>query len=419
MAAVVDRELDVALLGQALAPAVHDGDVGAAEAVDRLLDVADRREAQRPLAGEQTDELVLLVVGVLELVDHDEAEAAGVVGRDGRVVAHGLEGELDEVVVAEHGRGALELRDPPLHLLGAVEKDVGVAVDARKRERRLRLGEVLLDDLDLGRVAAAGGGQPEAVDDLEGLAGVEGGGRQGGERVETLEPGGDLLGVLVLQLEGQEAAVVARDAREDRAHVGGLREAQGGVTAGRRVGGLHDGDDQAADARGAPGVDAAEAEVVEEAGEDGALAAPVVDCAHDLVQRGGLDRGLEVRRGDREVGVEAQVEGVSGDDALAHAVDRRDPGGVDLQGVLVHAGVTQGGANALLDLAGRGIGEGDDQDLRHALEEGRAALARAVGERPRDAAREREGLARAGARLHEEGRVERLGNLPLLVVQAF
>ena len=51
VAAVVDRELDVALPGQALAPAVHDGDVRAAEAVDRLLDVADRREAQRTLAG--------------------------------------------------------------------------------------------------------------------------------------------------------------------------------------------------------------------------------------------------------------------------------------------------------------------------------------------------------------------------------
>ena len=72
--AVVERQRQ-ALLG-AFAPVAEDGDVGVAEAVDRLELVADEEDVGRPRPGfQQVDDLALQPVRVLELVDHQRPEA--------------------------------------------------------------------------------------------------------------------------------------------------------------------------------------------------------------------------------------------------------------------------------------------------------------------------------------------------------
>ena len=53
-------------------------DLGAAEPIDRLLRVAHGAQRAPALARQETDEVDLLLVGVLELVDHDQGELPGV-----------------------------------------------------------------------------------------------------------------------------------------------------------------------------------------------------------------------------------------------------------------------------------------------------------------------------------------------------
>src|SRR6202035_2685475 len=57
---------------QSLRAGLEQLDVGVAEAVDRLLGVAD---GEKVVSGEQLDELELDRVGVLELIDHDPLKA--------------------------------------------------------------------------------------------------------------------------------------------------------------------------------------------------------------------------------------------------------------------------------------------------------------------------------------------------------
>ena len=59
----------------ASAEAAEEGDLGAAEAVDRLLGVAHHHEPTGPFPREEARHLDLQRVGVLELVDDQEAEA--------------------------------------------------------------------------------------------------------------------------------------------------------------------------------------------------------------------------------------------------------------------------------------------------------------------------------------------------------
>ena len=79
---------------QTVAHAAIGADVGAAEAIDRLLRIADDEQRARPdacpsiVAREQQQQLGLQRIGVLELVDQDDAEAlSGTRGRHRRVVA--------------------------------------------------------------------------------------------------------------------------------------------------------------------------------------------------------------------------------------------------------------------------------------------------------------------------------------------
>ena len=78
-------------LRRLLTPLAEDADVGVPEAVDRLELVADVEDVLRGAAGQEVDQLALERVRVLELVDHDRAEAQ-------------LLGLADPLVVARAGR---------------------------------------------------------------------------------------------------------------------------------------------------------------------------------------------------------------------------------------------------------------------------------------------------------------------------
>lgn len=107
MASVVDVQAHVAILIHRGAATAEDLDVCPAEAVDRLLCVAHRAQA-RAVAGKQAHELDLAGVGVLELVDHDQAELLGVERGERRVGLQGLKAEPHQIVVVQVGALGLE-----------------------------------------------------------------------------------------------------------------------------------------------------------------------------------------------------------------------------------------------------------------------------------------------------------------------
>ena len=197
-------------------------------------------------------------------------------------------------------------------------------------------------------------------------------------------------------------------------HAGGLG-CEGRKAAGKGAGGVQDGAHLPHGARVAA-LRAVGAQVLAlpDAGEGGVPAG----LGHDVLHGLGHKRLLVGVHHHGEVRVKAQVKGIAVQDARAHAVDGHDPGVVHGKGRLGHAGAAQRGPHALADLSRGRLGEGDDEDLREVFQEGAAVRAGAGREGPGHALGEREGLARAGARLHEEGLVERPRDSRLALVQA-
>ena len=130
---------------------VHVADFGAAEAVDGLVVVAHREHA--PVrAAQQLDPLVLQLVGVLELVDQDVAEAVLVVLQQVEVASQHLErtqhelGEVDHAlaialgviirVERDHAAGELVAR---LDGIGAQARFLGVVDEVLQLPRRVLL----------------------------------------------------------------------------------------------------------------------------------------------------------------------------------------------------------------------------------------------------------------------------------------
>ena len=126
----------LAHLGAAVLEHAH---VGAAEAIDGLLGVTHRGEVAGPGAGEPLDHADLLPVGVLELVDHDEAELRRVLVGELGVLAEGPGEQLEQIVVVEHAPGALLLGvegvDPPREAHERLLQRLG------PRERHLARGD--------------------------------------------------------------------------------------------------------------------------------------------------------------------------------------------------------------------------------------------------------------------------------------
>ena len=118
MAAVVHVKTHVVILRNLLAARTEHAHIRPAEAVDALLGIAHRGEVARAVTGQKRDELELAGIGVLRLVNHHELEAPSIVIGNNGVVAHGMEGECDEVIVIEDGLLALELEVALVNLAG-------------------------------------------------------------------------------------------------------------------------------------------------------------------------------------------------------------------------------------------------------------------------------------------------------------
>ena len=146
------------------------------------------------------------------------------------------------------------------------------------------------------------------------------------------------------------------------------------------------------------------------------------DLSHDLVERSCQQRICNAAVNHLELWVDAQLDGVSMEDARAHAMNRRDPCAVDAQGLLAQMGVVlprraQGLTHALLDLEGSRVGKGDHQRLVDGGEVTAAVCGTALRKCMDEARREREGLARAGPCRDEQGLVETLHHAALALVE--
>ena len=83
---------------------VVDRDVRPAEAIDALLRIADRAQALEVLARHALHHVHLQLVGILELVDHNQLEAIGVLRSDFGMLAEHARRHREQVVVVEHSR---------------------------------------------------------------------------------------------------------------------------------------------------------------------------------------------------------------------------------------------------------------------------------------------------------------------------
>ena len=110
-------------------------EAGAAEAVDRLVVVADDHDVVGPVRrpAEQLDQLDLGDVGVLELVDQDVAELALVAAQD---VGPGLEQLRDARRSARRSRARRGARAPPRRRGRRWRARSGAGPRARRRPRR-------------------------------------------------------------------------------------------------------------------------------------------------------------------------------------------------------------------------------------------------------------------------------------------
>ena len=83
-------------------------DLRPAEAVDRLLCIAYGTQRALPRTRQVTDQVDLHLIGILELIDHDHLKATLVCRSDGRVIAQGLVGHAQQIVVVEGRLAGLE-----------------------------------------------------------------------------------------------------------------------------------------------------------------------------------------------------------------------------------------------------------------------------------------------------------------------
>ena len=417
------------LAAELRAHVLEHGDVGPAEAVDRLLLVAHHEHERRGGARrQQPHDLGLHAVGVLELVDQDGAEAAGV------ALAHGGVPRQDGARLADE---IVESEDGVLALAGAERiadggDQAGEALVLRQRvQHAVRLGERpheaparLHRELRLHGARERRPGQepaqPAQRDEV-----LER--RLGSDVPEPLLPGRPRLGERLGALSPARLRE-ARVDRRDQARRGGAQRRRGlgrPFRLPRRR-------------RHQPGaVAAGAAEPGEEVRDqpDGAAVAPAGEplAQHELARRGvagaqmrqqrGLHRALDVgpalvlveHDGAR---IDSGLERVLAQDASGEGVDGGD---LRPQEVAPHARPVRTGRRVrrpellgdhLADLARhlrrRLLGEGDGEDLAHLPH--RTVRAEQVHE----AARQHRGLPRARPGAHG-GRAGDLDRRALLV----
>ena len=137
------RQAHLALL------ATEDLDLGAAEAIDRLLRIAHGAQRALPRTRQIAYQIDLHLVGILELVDHDHLKAALVGRSNSRVVAQGLIGHAQQVVVVEGRLGSLERAVLSLYRAGQAHQRIKRRATTGKHDIDKRIGGLGLEQLDL------------------------------------------------------------------------------------------------------------------------------------------------------------------------------------------------------------------------------------------------------------------------------
>ena len=124
-------------------------DLGATEAIDRLLRIAHGTQRALPRTRQVTDQVDLHLVGILELVDHDHLKATLVCRSDGRVIAQGLVGHAQQVVVVEGRLAGLERAILGLHGTGQAHQRIERRGTAGEHDIDKRIGGLGLEQLHL------------------------------------------------------------------------------------------------------------------------------------------------------------------------------------------------------------------------------------------------------------------------------
>ena len=361
--AVVERE-GKRLLDR-LAPLAEDLHVGVAEAVDRLELVADEEEL-RLGCPQEIDDLGLEAVRVLELVDEDRAETR-------------------PLALAELGLRAEEVARLELKVL-----------EVERRLARLRLGIALREQRQqlLQERAVARGGLVERslLDRRQRLAVGSSTIPAGLEVTEAHQPVGpqvagqslEQLGCLLLLRVGRVR--ITREQGRGRAQLvhalAELRPCSHGEIelAPRRAERLVDVRQHPAEPAAPVGGEQLEPLRVVAVAELGERLAERLRPQHRRL------RLVELT----EARVEPGGERVGAEEAGAEAVDRRDPGSVELTREVVPAAPGEGCANPRAQLAGGAAGVGDDEDrvdvepavadgAHHALDEHRRLAGAGTG----------------------------------------
>ena len=398
-AEVVDQMLDVGahIVAEHVALMLQvDAHIGALEAVDALLGVAHGAQMALVGTGNAFDHVDLQLARVLEFVDHDELEAVGVGGRDLRMAVQGAQGEGDEACHVDKAARGEQVAVGGFDVAGQVDDQVEPARGMGELEGGLGVAERLPQGLGRFGVVLPVVFPIDEILQQSLLVAWGGGGQHGVAGCDGLFRGGVLdlvlFGVVVegcfgqgQQLAGKLAGRSGRGAEGNRVETCGL------------VG------DHVEDV-GHLGVELVGLHLAEE------VAVGVFGrffCARDhLVEGEEPDVGRIVVACELEGRVEPKLEGMFVKNAVAHAMNRRNPGAVDLQGFVLHAFGAQGLADAVLDLASGLVGEGDDKGFVDARKEGGAVRARPGHQSPGDALGECKGLARTGACADEQGAVE-------------
>ena len=337
------------------------------EPVDRLELVADEEELRpgRPL-GDQIDQLALEPVRVLELVDHDRREAQVLALADPLVRAEEIPSVQLQVLEVEHSLAPLRRVVRAREAFEQRLEQVSVA-DRELVERRLldHLARLLVRRGALAAAHLVRGEVEQAV-----------GGRRACEQVEHPR------GVRALQLGrarvGGEAARRVAERLDALGERRPLAELEHELAAGRAQR-LVDADQHPAQRRGAVRREQLQALRL-------LAGAELVECLRErLAGEHGRLRAVELA----EPRVEPRLERVGAKQPRAEAVDRRDPGAVELAREVVAAALAQLAPNACAQLTGGLARVRDHED--------RADVDPAVADRADEPLDEHGGLARPRA----------------------
>ena len=328
-------------------------DVGVAEAVDRLVLVADPEQVV-PI--ELFEQLVLERVGVLELVHQHVGEALGVLAPQALVVGEQLRGEQLQVLEVEGGaRPLAPLVALAVELQQRAQQSVVAVLAVLAAERRIGGQRVPVLDARLGAQGLGAASKRELVE-LPGL-----GQRAGRHPVEHAGEALELVDRLPDPHPGAGAAQLAQSRVERVAQALGLAAharraqlAQARMTlpaaAQARIGGAHHVAQRVGGVRG----DHLEA-----------VGIGVHESLQRAVERVGGD-SLRLQLAEHaELRIDAGTEGVRAQHACAEAVDRRDPGALGRARLGATIQLDEAAAHAGAHLGGRLLGERDREDRVH------------------------------------------------------